>query len=560
MKNSNSGFKIMLNLITVVKPLFHIMLIAVFFGVLGFLCSTFLTILSAIAIIKVLNVETYSLFLNYSIKSILIFTFFIAIIRGFLHYIEQYCNHFIAFKLLALIRKKVFDALRKFSFAKLESKDKGNLISIITTDVELLEVFYAHTISPILIAFITCIIMIGFIASYSIYQAVFAMVAYFVIGVVIPIINGKMAKNYALEFRNDFGNLNSFILESLRGIDETIQYANTEKRKEEILKKSKTLNEKQKKLVKLEENQRIFTSFSILFFGVGMLFLNLYLYNNSIIRFDGLVITTFSMMASFGPVTALSSLSNTLSQTLASGQRVLSILKEKQENNKIDENENTNLQFCGVNVEDITFSYGNENILENLSLDIRKNEILGIYGKSGCGKSTFLKLLMRFFDVDKGKILISQKNIKEIPTNTLRNIESYVTQDTNLFQGSILENIKIGKLNATKQEVINACKKASIHEFIINLPNGYDTLVGELGDTLSGGEKQRISIARAFLHDSPLILLDEPTSNLDSLNEGIILKSLNDFSKEKTIVLLSHRKSTLNISTKIFEMKSKSVS
>lgn len=291
-----------------------------------------------------------------------------------------------------------------------------------------------------------------------------------------------------------------------------------------------------------------------------MLFLNLYLYNNSIIRFDGLVITTFSMMASFGPVTALSSLSNTLSQTLASGQRVLSILKEKQEDNKIDENENTNLQFCGVNVEDITFSYGNENILENLSLDIRKNEILGIYGKSGCGKSTFLKLLMRFFDVDKGKILISQKNIKEIPTNTLRNIESYVTQDTNLFQGSILENIKIGKLNATKQEVINACKKASIHEFIINLPNGYDTLVGELGDTLSGGEKQRISIARAFLHDSPLILLDEPTSNLDSLNEGIILKSLNNFSKEKTIVLLSHRKSTLNISTKIFEMKSKSVS
>lgn len=547
-----SGLKIMLNLIVLVKPLFHIMFLAVLFGVLGYLCAIFLSILSAIALIKTLDFQMQTLFLNYSLHSILIFILLIAISRGFLHYIEQYCNHFIAFKLLAIIRNKVFNALRKLAPAKLECKDKGNLISVLTTDIELLEVFYAHTISPILIALFTCIVMVVFISNYSIYQGLFAIIAYCVIGILIPIINSKRSKNFAMDYRNNFGDLNSYILESLRGLDETIQYGNGEKRKKEILQKSKILTTKQKQLTKEEEKQRIATSSSILFFTIGMLFLSLYLYNHSIIKFDGLLISTFSMLASFGPVTALSSLSNDLTQTLASSERVLSILEEKPVIQEIGGS--IDLKFDGMNAQNITFSYEKEIILKDLSIDILKNKILGIYGPSGCGKSTFLKLLMRFWDVNQGQIFLSKKDIKTIPTNNLREMQSYVTQQTHLFQGTILENIKIAKLNATLEEVINACKKASIHEFIMTLPKGYDTLIEELGDNLSSGQKQRISIARAFLHDCPLILLDEPTSNLDSLNEGIILKSLNEFSKEKTIVIVSHRKSTLNIATEIVEM------
>lgn len=549
-----NGFTIILKLLTLVKNLFFQMFFAVLFGVLGFLCAIFLSILSVVAIMKVLNFESFSFF-NYSLQTLFIFIITIAILRGVFHYIEQYLNHFIAFKLLAIIRNKVFKALRKLSPAKLDGKDKGNLISIITTDTELLEVFYAHTISPVLIAIITCMIMFIFILKYSLYSAMLALVSYITIGVFIPILNSKMQKDVSFKFRENFGSLNSFVLESLRGLDETIQYNFGEKRKEELLKRSRILNEYQKKLIKSEEMEKSITNFSVIFFIVSMLFLNLYLYQNFNINFDGLVITTVSIMASFGPVLALSNLSNSLSQTIASARRILSILDEKPIVDEVFENENKDLKFYSISVKDINFSYKDKNILEKFSLDINKNEIFGIYGKSGCGKSTLLKLLMRFFDVDKGKILISKKNIKDIPTSTLRDIESYVTQDTHLFSSTIYENIKLGKLSATKQEVIEACKKASIHDFIKNLPNGYDTLVGELGDTLSSGEKQRISIARAFLHDSPVILLDEPTSNLDALNEGIILKSLNEFSKEKTIILVSHKKSTLNITDRIIEMK-----
>lgn len=556
MDKRRSGIKIMISLIGLIKPLIYIMFVAIFFGVIGFLCSIFITIFSAVSLVKFLNLEKISMFSNYSIKTILIITVSIAILRGFFHYAEQYCNHFIAFKLLALIRHKVFYALRRLAPAKLDSKDKGNLISIITTDIELLEVFYAHTISPIIIAFLTCSIMILFISNYSIYAGVLALFAYITVGVVIPIVNGKRGSKFGMEFRNEFGDLNSFVLESLRGLSETIQYGLGEKRKEEIIKKSADLSEKQKKLSIVEEKQRSETTFCILLFSFAMLILTLNLYSKSLISFDGVLISTVSMMSSFGPVVALSSLSNNLHQTLASGERVLSILEEIPVVKEVEKNENVDINFEGASVNDITFGYKNENILKNLTFDIPKNKILGIFGASGSGKSTLLKLLMRFWDINSGEILISEKNIKKIPTDTLRNMESYVTQETHLFQGTIYENILIGNLKATKEEVISASKKASIHEFITNLPKGYETQVGELGETLSGGEKQRIGLARAFLHNSPLILLDEPTSNLDALNEGIILKSLNEFSNEKTVVLVSHRKSTMSIASNVLEIKS----
>lgn len=545
-----SSIKIMGKMIGLVWPLAHIMMAAVILGTLGYLCAIFLTITAGKGLLLAMKGEM--------IKKYLIALVIFAIMRGILHYAEQYCNHFIAFKLLAIIRHKVFAALRKLCPAKLEGKEKGNLISIITTDIELLEVFYAHTISPIMIAILTSLIMIIFIGNFHVYAGIFALCAYIFVGCIIPLWNGKNGGQKGMEFRSGFGKLNSFVLESLRGIDETIQYGQGEKRKQQMSKKSIELGKLQKDLNRMEAMQRAVTNLVILTCSFGMFFLMFHLYQKGNVTFDQMILATIAMMGSFGPVTALSSLSNNLNQTLASGERVLSLLEETP---MVEELEgDTSIDFEGVNVENVTFSYDKEVILKDLNISMEQGKVVGIYGKSGCGKSTLLKLLMRFWDVNKGEIQISDQNIKEIPTKTLRNLQSYVTQETELFHDSIANNIAIGKIGATREEIIQAAKKASIHEMIQSLPKGYDTEVGELGDTLSGGEKQRIGIARAFLHESPMLLLDEPTSNLDSLNEGIILKSLEKESQGKTIILVSHRESTMGIADKVINMEAGRIS
>ena len=545
-----SSIKIMGKMIGLVKPLAHIMTAAVLLGILGYLCAIFLTITAGKGLLLAMK--------GVKIKNYLIALVILAVMRGILHYAEQYCNHFIAFKLLAIIRHKVFAALRKLCPAKLEGKEKGNLISIITTDIELLEVFYAHTISPIMIAILTSLIMIIFIGNFHVYAGIFALCAYLLVGCVIPLWNGKNGGQKGMEFRSGFGSLNSFVLESLRGIDETIQYGQGEKRKEHMSQKSIELGILQKDLNRMEAMQRAITNLVILTCSFGMFFLMFHLYQKGNVTFDQMILATIAMMGSFGPVTALSSLSNNLNQTLASGERVLSLLEETP---MVEELEGEQLfDFEGASVCNVTFSYDKEVILKDCNINMEQGKVIGIYGKSGCGKSTLLKLLMRFWDVDQGKVMISDQNIKEIPTKTLRNTQSYVTQETELFHDSIANNIAIGKPGASREEIIQAAKKASIHEMITSLPNGYDTEVGELGDTLSGGEKQRIGIARAFPHDAPMLLLDEPTSNLDSLNEGIILKSLEQESTGKTIVLVSHRESTMGIADKVINMEAGRVS
>lgn len=545
-----SSIKIMGKMIGLVKPLAHIMTAAVLLGILGYLCAIFLTITAGKGLLLAMK--------GVKIKNYLIALVILAVMRGMLHYAEQYCNHFIAFKLLAIIRHKVFAALRKLCPAKLEGKEKGNLISIITTDIELLEVFYAHTISPIMIAILTSLIMIIFIANFHVYAGIFALCAYLLVGCVIPLWNGKNGGQKGMEFRSGFGSLNSFVLESLRGIDETIQYSQGEKRKEQMSQKSIELGILQKDLNRMEAMQRAITNLVILTCSFGMFFLMFHLYQKGNVTFDQMILATIAMMGSFGPVTALSSLSNNLNQTLASGERVLSLLEETPMVEELEGEQS--FDFEEASVCNVTFSYDKEVILKDCNINMEQGKVIGIYGKSGCGKSTLLKLLMRFWDVDQGKVMISDQNIKEIPTKTLRNTQSYVTQETELFHDSIANNIAIGKPGASREEIIQAAKKASIHEMITSLPNGYDTEVGELGDTLSGGEKQRIGIARAFLHDAPMLLLDEPTSNLDSLNEGIILKSLEQESTGKTIVLVSHRESTMGIADKVINMEAGRVS
>ena len=584
-----SAIRIMGSLIGLVKPLLHIMLAAIILGTLGYLCAIFLTILAGQVIVHGLLtgaagiiVPVDNMWLAFvPVKTIITVMIVIAVLRGILHYAEQYCNHFIAFKLLAIIRHKVFASLRKLCPAKLEGRDKGNLISIITTDIELLEVFYAHTISPIAIATLTSMVMVIFIGRYHWLAGMLALAAYLIVGVAIPMWNGKRGSQKGMEFRTSFGELNSFVLDSLRGLDETIQYGQGEKRKEQMSERSKNLAGIQKSLSKMEGSQRSFTNMVILLASFGMLALSIWLYDKGAIGFEGILTCTIAMMGSFGPVVALSSLSNNLNQTLASGERVLSLLEETPLVEEIPGDvetpgtESVEHEFTGAEAENVTFAYkvnglegdredglgrDNEVILDNYSLKLQPGKITGIHGASGSGKSTLLKLLMRFWDVQDGSISVDGTNIRKIPTRHLRDMESYVTQETHLFHDSIANNIEIAKPGASREEIMEAAKKASIHDFIMTLPKEYDTEVGELGDTLSGGEKQRIGIARAFLHECPLILLDEPTSNLDSLNEGIILKSLKESARKKTVVLVSHRVSTMNVADVVYEMENGRIS
>ena len=579
-----SALKIMGSLIGLVKPLIHIMILAVLLGTAGYLCAIFLTILAGQILIQGLGhvagtqgAMSQGLFAGMTPQNLFVLMIVLAVARGILHYAEQYCNHFIAFKLLAIIRHKVFAALRRLCPAKLEGRDKGNLISIITTDIELLEVFYAHTISPAAIAVLTSFMMVFFMGSYHVGAGIFALCAYLIVGIFIPLWNGSRGGNTGMEFRAKFGELNSYVLDSLRGLDETIQYGQGKNRERQMEEKSAELIKKQKKLSRMEGGQRSVTNLVILLASFGMLFFMLYLYGKQTVDLDGVVICTIAMMGSFGPVIALSNLSNNLNQTLASGERVLSVLEEKPQVEEIyegekdlhelgKEQENTfhkgsaQMLFAGAEASHVTFSYEEEEILRNYSVKIPAGKIVGIHGASGSGKSTLLKLLMRFWDADSGEVSVNGANVRRIPTRSLRDTESYVTQETHLFHDSIANNIAVGKPGASRQEIMEAAKKASVHDFIMSLPKGYDTEVGELGDTLSGGEKQRIGIARAFLHDAPFILMDEPTSNLDSLNEGIILKSLREEADKKTVVLVSHRKSTMNVADVMYEMENGRVS
>lgn len=539
MKKRN-GFTVMAKLIGPVKSLAPYMVLAIIMGLIGHLAATFITIFGGYAVLDVLKFDT-GITMGWIFACLIIF----ALIRGVLRYAEQSCNHFIAFKILALMRDRVFKALRKLCPAKLESKNRGDLISLITSDIELLEVFYAHTISPIAIAILFTIIMTVFIGSYHPILALTALISYLIVGVAVPLITSATGGDAGLRFRTRSGEFSSYILDSLHGLSETLQYDGGKKRLEEIEKQTDELSEDQKEQKKTEGRNAAFTSIIVLICDLAMLTTAAILYNKGMIEFDGVIMSTLSLFASFGPTIALANLGSTLSNTIAAGNRVLDILEETPVTEEIENG--TDISFSGASVKNVSFAYGEEEILDNISLDIPEHKVIGITGRSGSGKSTLLKLLMRFWKTDKGRIEISGKDINEINTSSLRDSESYMTQETTLFHDSIKNNIKIADLNATDEEVIEACKKASIHDFIEKLPQGYDTQVGELGDTLSGGERQRIGLARAFLHDAPFMLLDEPTGNLDSLNEAAVLRALDEEKGDKTVILVSHRKSTLRI-------------
>lgn len=537
----------MKNLIHLVKPLTGYMILAILMGLLGHLCASFITIFGAFGILQVLGMWKGSL--GFLFIGVAVF----AVLRGILRYAEQSCNHFIAFKLLALIRDEVFQSLRKLTPAKLEGKDKGNLITVITSDIELLEVFYAHTISPTAIAVLYTILLCLFIGQFHVILGILALLAYLAVGVLIPLAVSKAGGDDGMRFRTKSGELGSFVLDSLRGLSEILQYGQGQERMRQMNHRTDELSKEEERMKRTTGRNMAITGMTILISDLLMLFVSSMLYQRGTLGFDGVLISTVALMSSFGPVTALANLGSTLQNTFAAGNRVLDILEEEPMVKEI--NGQKEVAFHGAKAEHVTFSYGQETILKDVSADIKENSVVGIIGKSGSGKSTLLKLLMRFWDVQEGSVSISGTGVNQINTSNLRDMESFVTQETCLFHDSVAANLRIAKLDATQEELEAACKKASIHEFIKKLPQGYETQVGELGDTLSGGERQRLGLARAFLHDAPFMLLDEPTSNLDSLNEAVILKSLEEERNGKTVVLVSHRESTMQIADVVYSVE-----
>ena len=536
-----NGFVVMGHLLKLVTPLAHIMAFTITMGTLGFLAAIFIMVLGAMGLVNLLNFDTHL-----SFSGILTALIVLAVARGALRYLEQMSGHYIAFKLLALLRDKVFSSLRRLAFVKLQDKQAGQLVSLVTNDIELLEVFYAHTIAPIMIAFFTSAILLLVFGHLSGWFVIVALAAYLTVGVILPIITTKLAREDGRRYRELVGEMNDFFLDSVRGMKEIQLFGYAKQRLDEIQQRSQKIDTAFERIKDQEAKVRVYTEVAVSAFNIIMLFTGLILFSLDKIDFSAFLIGVILLMSSYGPVIALSNLSSNLLQTLASGERVLSLLAEEPELKDVESAVDLK-EVSRIDVENVNFAYGEEQILSDVSLSVKKGEILGIHGRSGSGKSTLLKLLMRFYDPKSGSIKINGESLPNINTRSLRDNMAYITQQTYIFNETIEENIRLARRDATLEEIMEAAKKASIHDFILSLPEGYQTKMTELGGNLSDGEKQRIGIARAFLHNAPIILLDEPTSNLDSLNEAMILKSLLNVKAEKLIILVSHRQSTMAI-------------
>lgn len=544
----------MRRLIVELDSLAPIMAITITMGVLGYLAAIAIAVFGSVAIGTTLGDITFI-----SFKSSIIVMLVCAVLRGLLRYAEQLSGHYIAFKILAILRDKVFTKLRKLAPAKLESKEKGNLISLITSDIELLEVFYAHTIAPIAIAILTNLIITIVLYLINPLFGILGAVFFLIVGFVIPYVSSMIAKEAGVEYRKDFAESNSYLLDSLRGLKEILLFNNGKKTLDKINENSINLNKSMHKIKDHEGIIRALTDLTVMIAILTFVAVGFGEYISGSISFSEMIIGIVIIASSFGPVVALSNLSNNLLHTFACAERLFDLLDEKPYVEEISGEET--VESNSIEYSNVTFAYPGriEDVLSNVSLDIKKGDKVALIGKSGIGKSTFVKLLMRFWDVNEGSIKIDNKNIKDIPTKSLRESQTLVNQETYLFDDTIMENIKIGNRNATNEEVIKAAKKASIHNFIETLPQGYNTKVGELGGLLSSGEKQRIGLARAFVNEGNVLILDEPTSNLDTLNEAEILKSIKENCMEKTILLISHRKSTTAVCDKVFKIEDRKI-
>lgn len=544
----HSNFRLMGRMLGFVKPMVGVMCISVVCGILGFVCATALPVLAAEAVLSVAGKGS----LAWSVGAFGGMLAVLAVARGILHYIEQRCNHYIAFKLLAHIRDLVFGALRELAPAKLSGRNRGELISTITSDIELLEVFYAHTISPVLIAAGMTIVLMVFLANLSPVFALVALCGYILVGVVSPILVSKASGEGGAQVRAVQASLSGYVLDNLRGLAQVIQYGAGDARLSGLDERSRALVDVQRGLKAKGVAGSAAVGVLVVLTAAAQLFIGAPLVAAGAVTLEAYVLAVVTTLSSFGPYVALANLGSTLQQTLASGERVLAILDEKPQVEEVEVGKEP--AFTGAAAESVSFSYADEEVLHDVCLEIPKGRIVGISGRSGSGKSTFCRLLMRFWDVDEGRISIGPNDIRRVGTAHLRSLEAFVEQDSVLFHDSIRANLLIAKPDATEEELKSACAQASILGFIESLPEGFDTEVGELGDTLSGGERQRLGLARAFLHDAPFVLLDEPTSNLDALNEGAVLKALDAQHGKRTVLLVSHRPSSLAIADEVISL------
>lgn len=548
-KIRRSGGKIMASLILLLGSLSYIMVLAVINGSVGFICAMGVTVFGAVGVAKALGEAitlSYGLVIGLAVGC--------GVLRGLLRYLEQYSNHFIAFKLLAVLRDKIFGALRLLCPAKLESKQKGSVIAMITSDIETLEVFYAHTISPIAIAALVStavFLFVGFISSW--YLALVAAVGFFVIGIVVPMISSGRLKASGVKYRAEFASFNAYFLDSIKGIKDIVLNNAGEEREKEVNRRSELLLKETKKMKHNTTRAAAATELAVSLFIIATLALGIVLVHFDMLTIGKMIIGVVAVFGSFGPVIAISALPGNLTQTFASGDRVLNLLAESPTVTEVKNGKN--IEYESLKVTDLSFSYdGQTEVLESIKMHAEKGEIIGIVGDSGCGKSTFLKLLLRFWQKGSGEIAYNGIDIDSLNSDNLFDNVTMVSQTTYLFDETIEDNLRIANPTATQAELETACRLASVHDFIMSLPDGYKTQVGALGDNLSAGEKQRIGLARAFLKGSELILLDEPTSNVDSINEGIILKALKEQKSKKSIILVSHRESTMAIADRIYRV------
>ena len=549
---SNAG--VIWRMLGLVRPLSGFMVISVLCGVAGFCCATFLPVLAVWEACSIVLRQEPPLSLGVCLGTLAL----MALLRGILRYAEQICNHYIAFKLLAHIRSEVFASLRRLAPARLSGVDRGSLISTLTSDIELLEVFFAHTISPVCIAALMLVVMVAFTGSFAWQLGLVMLVAQLVVGAVVPIMVFRVSGNGGRVVRDRAAGLSTFVLDGLRGLTEVLQFDVGASRLRTLDERSRRLAGAQRAVSAVGSTGSAAADAAIAAFSLAELLVGVNLHMAGVVDASAVAISAAAMLGSFGPAVALASLGSTLQGTLAAAHRVIDVLEEEPVVEEVSEGDT--ISFGGAAAKNASFSYGRKRILDNVTVEIPKGSIVGIVGKSGSGKSTLCRLMMRFWDVDRGQISISDQRIDTIRTDNLRDMEALVEQDTYLFHQSIRDNLLIAKPHAIQSELDAACRAASVYDFIMGLPEGYDTEVGELGNTLSGGERQRLGLARAFLHDAPLLILDEPTSNLDSLNEGIILCSLDRQRRKCTVLLVSHRASTMAVADRIFSMGSGRVS
>lgn len=543
-----SALGIVSRMIGLIAPLAPFMALAVLLGVAGFVASMLGTVIGAwgmgLAFVGA-DAAFPALAAGIAIASLL---------RGPLHYGEQICNHYIAFKLLALIRDKVFAALRRLAPAKLEGRDKGDLMSLVTADIELLEVFYAHTVSPILIAAAMAVGMAVALGLQSLWFAVLAVVLYGAIALVVPFAGSRLRSRLGREQRDSVGSMNAFMLESLRGVNETIQYGCQASRAEMLDERMDALHAISVKLRMRSAVSDALTDVLVIGGDVACALIGCALLAAGAIDAPQFMIAQALVMSGFGPFIAVSRLGTTLQQTLASGERVMELVDEVPQTEEV--RDGVVLKgFDGAQTNNVTFGYGEKPVFENVTMRVAPGSVVQICGRSGTGKSTLCKLLMRFWDPKQGFVAINGQDVKLVNTSSLRATQSYMTQDTHLFAGTLRDNIALVKPDATDEEILEACRKADIDELIARLPDGLDAQAGELGSALSGGERQRIGLARVFLHDAPFVLLDEPTSNLDSLSEAQVLKALHRHREGKTMVLVSHRASTSSLADECYMLE-----